>query len=410
MFGKRRTYLDWAAAAPVGAAAWRAYGRAARAYGNPSSPHEEGREAKRVLEDARTAVARELMVKADDVIFTSGATESNNIAIQGVAMAAHARGIASPHVLYLPSMHASVVEALKSLTAWGVAIEPLAIKSGRIDIGALKQQLKSDTVLVCADFICGETGTRWNVRDVRRALDAHAGLRKSHIYLHVDASQAPWTESLERTRLAGDLITLDAQKAGGVRGTGVLAMPRAVALAPVFQGGGQERGVRPGTPNAAGAAALAAALQEAGERREAFAARAAAGRARLVERIAAAVPDALVNEGSDGVPHILNLSFPGRDTDYLVALLDEAGFAVSTKSACESNHAGSMIRWSGDEGTESFQTSGQGSRAVMALTGDAERAKATLRVSWGPATAERDLDRFSAALVRAIQFLDAHGA
>ena len=386
----KRAYLDWAAAAPVARPARRAYARALAAYGNPSSPHQEGRDARRALERARVAIARLLEMKADDIVFTSGATESNALAIAGVLRAAGP----APHALYLPSAHASVTETMRAQARAGAAVEPLSIKDGRVDIEALAARLRPETVLVSMDLICGETGTRWNVRDVRRALDeARSAPGAARIYLHVDASQASFVESLERTRLGADLITLDAQKAGGVRGIGVLAAPRAIALAPLMQGGGQERAVRPGTPSPAHAAAFAAALAAAHAGRAAFRARAAASRARLIARLAGEeggsfVPGALVNEGADAAPHILNIALPGRDTDYLVALLDEAGFAVSTRSACETD-------------------SEDGSRAVFALTGDRERAAATLRISWGPGTAPRALDRFADALHRAAAFMDA---
>lgn len=391
MFAKKRTYLDWAAAAPVTAAAARAHMRALAAYGNPSSPHAEGRAAKEILESARTAVAREMMMKPDDIVFTSGATESNNIAIQGVLAAAlRARPGVRPHLLYLPSAHASVVETMRA-AGYAADAEPLPVIDGKIGISALKRMLRPETILVSMDFACGETGTLWNVREVLHALDGARTGTNGRIYLHVDASQAPWTELPERTRLAGDLITLDAQKIGGMRGAGILAAPRLVALDAITHGGGQERGVRPGTPAVAHAAAFAAALAAASAGREAFARRARSARLKLVTDIRTAIPDSLINEGADGVPHILNISLPGRDTDYLVALLDEAGFAVSTKSACESD-------------------SEQGSRAVLALTGDAARAKSTLRISWGPSVRERDLHRFVRALIRSVQFLDSNNA
>jgi cysteine desulfurase len=231
------------------------------------------------------------------------------------------------------------------------------------------------------DLVCSETGTVWNTREVKRALPGS-------VYLHVDASQAPLTESIERSRLGADVIVLDGAKVGLTRGAGVLAAPRFVRMSPLMYGGGQERGMRPGTENVDAIAAFAAALVKAREERSAFSARAQAMRAALVQRIAG-IPGLFVNQGRTGVPHILNISLIGRDTDYLVALLDEAGFAVSTKSACESD-------------------SETGSRAVMALTADAARAASTLRISWSRDTREGELARFAAALQKAVHFLDAH--
>ena len=378
---KRRAYLDWASAAPVSKKAQRAFERAAKADGNPSAPHAEGRAAKEILETARTAIARMAEVKTEDVIFTSGATEANNLALQGRIMALRTSGMKQLHILYVPTAHASVIETLK---AYNVEIEALPLVDGAIDLQALKRQIRPETVLVAIDAVCGETGTRYDTRGVRRALDA----KDKGIVLHVDASQLPLVESFELTRLGADLLTLDAQKVGGVRGIGALIRRHGVSLTPIMHGGGQEHGLRPGTETPALAAGFAAALEEAKQGREAFAARTGEARARLIKTITAAIPDTLVNEGAQHAPHILNLSFPGRDTDYAAALLDQAGFAVSTKSACESDT--------------------EGSRVVLALTGDADRAASTLRISFGSTTSEKDLKRFALALIRAIRFLDAH--
>lgn len=388
MFGKRRTYLDWAAAAPVSRAAVFAYAAAAREYGNPSSPHAEGRRAKELLEEARTIIAREVGAKSDDIIFTSGATEANNLAIRGIVESRKAGKQEKMHILYLPSAHSSTIETVRSLKSENIEIEPLILKNGEVDIEAFKKQIRPETVLITMDRVCSETGTIWNTREVSNALRTNVGYGVSHIkpLLHVDASQSPLEESVEKTRLGGDLITLDAQKVGGMRGLGVLVVPRIVPLSPLFGGGGQERGLRSGTPVPALALSFAVALSEAARRREDFAARAVRQRTELVEMLMQ-IPNVVVNQGKQGIAHIVNISLMGRDTDYLVALLDEAGFAVSTKSACESD-------------------STEGSRAVFALTNDAERATSTLRISWGPDTKTRNLECFARELVKAVQFLD----
>lgn len=374
MFWKRRTYLDYAAGVS----------------GNPSSPHEEGRRAKQVLEDARTAIARLIEVQSDDVIFTSGATEANALAILG---AAHGRAIAlgAPvHMLYLPSAHASIVGNAKMLAAYGATAEPLPIRDYRVDTEALARMLRPETVLVSMDAVCGETGVIWNTREVKQAI--------GKILLHVDASQAPLTEKLTRAHFDADLLTLDASKVGATRGPthlqqcdgrgiGALIAHRTIPLEPLYRGGGQERGVRPGSEAPELAKRFAEALLSAAARREAFRASAQREREILVARIKQAIPDVAVTEGRTQAPHILNLSLQGRDTDYLVALLDEAGFAVSTRSACETD-------------------SETGSRAVFALTNDAERARATLRISWGPEIRPRELTRFAETLVQAVAFID----
>lgn len=385
---KKRTYLDYAAGPE----------------GNPSSVHEEGRMLKEQLEAARKEIARLAEVKVDDVIFTSGATEANALAILGLPK----RG---DHVLYLPSAHASIVENAKLLTARGVVIEPLPIKDGRVDIEALKKLLRPETVLVAMEAVCGETGTIWNTREVANVLK-----RSQHVIseghsagassaqgapaarpiqpfaknapaplLHVDASQAPFTEKISRAHFSADLLAYDGAKLG-VPGVGVLIAHRTIPLAPLYGGGGQERGLRSGTENVAAIAAFARALGHAHSQYENFKQRAVTLRAGLVESLRG-ITDLYINGGREVIPNILNISLIGRDTDYLVALLDEAGFALSTKSACES-------------------LSGEGSRAVLALTGDSGRAASTLRVSIEPSTTARDLARFSRALRESIHFID----
>lgn len=374
----RRTYLDWAAGAPAGHASLQIHRKALAYFGNPSSPHLEGRMSREILEDARTRIARLASVKAEAVLFTAGATEANALAIVGQVRAT------GGHVLYLPSAHASTRGAVEMLAQEGFAVEPLALVDGAIDLVRLKEQLRADTTLIALEAVCGETGTRFDVRGVWRVLQALPPEQRPKV--HVDASQLPLVESFALTRLGADTLSLDAQKVGGIRGIGALIAPRHTAIKPLMLGGGQERGLRPGTEAPALAAAFAVALEEAQEHAPAFKARAERMRRAFLARVDGKIERVVVNEGQESVPHIVNLSCLGRDTDYLAALLDEAGFAVSTRSACA--------------------TDSEGSVAVAALFKDEERAKATLRISWGPDTKERELSRCADALINAVRFLD----
>ncbi len=351
---------------------------------NPSSPHAEGRAARERLEAARTAIARLVECKADDVVFTSGATPANALAILGTVRAREGKR----HVLYHPGAHASIVENVRLLEREGVAVEPLVLKDGSIDLERLEAQLTDDTVLVSLEAVCGETGVVWNTRAVRTMLEGHriqANDRRP--LLHVDASQAPFTEKLEMSHYGADLLVFDGGKLG-VPGAGCLIAHRTIPLTSLYGGGGQERTLMSGTPNVSAQATFARALQKAVSRRERFRETASRERAALVSAMDG-IEGLAVNEGRTQAPQILNISLTGRDTDYLAMLLDAAGFAVSTRSACETD-------------------SDEGSRAVFALTGDTERARATLRISWGGATTRRGLLRFSRALREAVAFIDAH--
>ena len=369
MFLKRRTYLDYAAGMS----------------GNPSSPHEEGRRNREIFEGARTDIARLLEVQSDDVIFTSGATEANALAILGILKA-------GDHALYLPSAHASVVENMKLVSEHGVEIEALPIKDGRVDCEKLKKLLRLETKLVAMDAVCGETGIIWNTREVAQTLQNKVQPCYkvepcfARALLHVDASQAPLTEKLTRAHFGADMLTLDGSKVG-VRGVGALIVHRTISLEPLYRGGGQERGLRSGSEAPELAKAFAVCLWQAARARNTFRISVERERTKLVKSIMEAISNIYINEGRAQVPNILNLSLLGRDTDYLVALLDEEGFAVSTRSACETD-------------------SEEGSRAVLALFGDSERARTTLRISWGPDTRSRELTRFAQALIKAVVFID----
>lgn len=387
----KRVYLDEAAAAPVLPKALRAFVRASRFSGNPSAQHEEGRAAKEILDDARSTIARLTGAKSEYVTFTSGATEANALAIVGVYKALQRKGVPSEkiHMLCHPGAHASVVKTMNALKEEGVQVGEVSHIRGAIDCEGLKKQLRPETALVSLEAVSPETGMRFDTRAVRRVLDEVRAHSLERILLHIDASQLPLIESVERTRLGADLMTLDAQKVGGVRGIGALIRASGVPLAPIISGGGQERGMRGGTESPALASAFAVALSEVRLRKDIFVKHATALRIQLLTDIRKTIPGVEVQGGKNGAPHILSLSLRGRDTDYLVALLDEAGFALSTKSACEAG-----------EDSEG--------RMVFSETGDHERAKATLRISWGGDTTQSDLRRFSRALVRAVAFLDQH--
>ena len=267
----------------------------------------------------------------------------------------------------------------------GVHTEPLAVAGSAIDIAGFEKQLRPETVLVVLEAVSGETGERYDTLAVRRVLDAYHKKHAVRVRMHVDASQAPLELSFTLAHLGADLVSLDAQKVGGIRGCGVLLLRSGVTLTPLMRGGGQEQGLRPGTENPALATAFALALEECQNARAGFSERALKQRKEFCKKLEP-ISRLTYNEATIHVSHILNFSLLGRDTDYAVFLLNEEGFAVSTKSACETDEIGS--------------------RSVMAMTGDVERATTTLRISWGPETTEGDLAACAGALIRTVRFLD----
>ncbi len=382
----KRVYLDYAAAAPVSKGAKRAFLRALSVYGNPSSAHEEGRRGKKLLEEARERIARMATAKKEHLTFTSGATEANTLALEGYAakLLAGGRTPSSIQFFYHQGAHASVTHVMERLAGKGITVVPLPLIQGRIDIDALKKLVGEDTALISLEAISPETGMRHATRELRTMLDSASC---THTLIHVDASQLPLVESFERERLSADLLTLDAQKIGGVRGIGCLIRSARAELLPLYLGGGQERGLRSGTESPALAQAFAHALHEAQKEREKFAARSQRMRARLIQKIQEEIENVVVLGGAGAAPHLLTIALPSRDTDYLQALLDADGYAVGTKSACESDSV-------------------DGSRMAFAETGKNELAASTLRISWGPEVQEKTLLRFALALISRIRFLD----
>ena len=381
---KKNIYLDWAASAPTSSVALKAFTQTVGLYGNPGALHKDAQQALTVLESARTKVARLGQVKPAGVVFTSGATEANALSILG-SVRARRKELKEVHVLYHPGAHSSVLGAIEMLQEEGVEIEALALRKGILDISAIEKQLKANTALVVVEAVSGETGAIFDTLALRRILDAHKKKTGKRILLHVDASQAPTCLSISLPHLGADLLSLDAQKVGGVRGVGALLIAGQVELSPLMKGGGQEGGLRPGTSNVALIEAFAVALEDVQTKRET----AVQKNAQLREKFLSEIQTILgvrCNESTDQASHIVNISLIGRDTDYLVLLLDARGYSVSTKSACESDEPES--------------------RMVMCITGEVARATSTLRVSWGAGVTLEQLQRFTRVLTEEVRFLD----
>lgn len=383
----RRIYLDYAAATPVSSQAKQTFLKALPYFGNPLSFHKEGTEAHTLLEHARITIARLAEAKEDAVIFTSGATEANTLALLGTIthLLESGKKGSDLHVLYTPSSHASVREVMKVIASRGVLVEEISVLGGVIDTTKLLAQIRPETCLISIDSVCGETGVRFDTRSVRRMLDTEA--KRPDILLHTDASQLPCVESFLKTRLGADLVVLDAQKVGGIRGIGVLLSHRRNVLSPVLFGGGQEDGLRPGTPSPQLAEAFASALTVCERERTVLLEKARFWRQVITDALGSRI---VVNEGVTQAPHILNLSFPGIDTEYLSALLDSRGVSVSVRSACD----GDATR----------------SSAVFAMTADEERATHTLRISFGHQTSMKDIRGFLGRLEKCLTLIDTQEA
>jgi cysteine desulfurase len=293
-------------------------------YGNPASAHRAGRRARQALEDAREHVAALLGARPDEVVFTSGATEANNLAVFGLA------GDPSGHVVASPVEHPSVAEPLRRLQEIGFRVDFLPVdRAGVVRPEALAGLLRPETRLVTVMLANNETGAVQPITDLVA--------RQPAVPFHCDAVQAVGRVPVHFGELGVTTLSLSAHKFHGPRGVGALLVRHDTKLRPLILGGHQQRGRRPGTEPVALAVGLAAALElaerEGGSRRE----RVLALRRRLLDALRReAAPVVLNGPEEGGMPHTLNLSFPGCQADALLMVLDLAGVACSTGSACSS--------------------------------------------------------------------------
>jgi cysteine desulfurase len=314
-------------------------------YGNPGALHEEALAAKKELERARDMVARAIGAHPDEIVFTASGTEANNLAIAGTLGPRLRQGEKLSAVTSVIE-HQSVLAPLRALEREGLALSVVDVDAqGLIFPNAVSEAVQAGTALVSVQLVNSEIGAIQPVREIAkevrrvRAQRAAAG-QELPILLHVDASQAPLWLDLTVESLGVDLLTLDAQKILGPKGVGCLYIKRGTLIDPVIWGGGQEGGKRAGTENVAVAAAFAVALADAQYQPQKRAAKVAAVRDFLWQEIQKSLPDAILHgppSGHTRAANNLSLSIPGLDGQMCVVVLDAAGIAASTRSACSTD-------------------------------------------------------------------------
>lgn len=365
-------YLDHAATTPirpeVSAAMQRCY---AAPWGNASSMHAPGRAARAALEEARERVAAAIGADPREVVFTSGGTEADNLAVLGRWRAARA-AIAVSAV-----EHSAVRQAAAIGAREGAAVLTLAVdEEGRLDLGSLEEALEEELSVVSVMWGNNETGALQPVSEIAALCAAR------NVAFHTDAVQAVGHVPVRVDQTACTLLSLSAHKLGGPPGVGALYVRDGTEIEPLIGGGGQERGLRAGTSYVAGAVGLATALDLAVRDLETERSRLAGLRDRLEAVLVGAVPDLRVNGGGpDRLPHILNLGLNGVPADVLIASLDLAGLAVSTGSACLSGAA-------------------EPSHVLVAMGATAD---AVLRFSLGWSSTREDVDRGAAAFLEVLE-------
>ncbi len=325
-------YLDHAATTPMLPEAVTAVAEALGQVGNPSSLHGAGRAARRRVEESRELLAASVGARPSEVVFTAGGTEADNLAIKGMFWARRAADPARRRVVVSSVEHHAVLDTVEWLVEHeGAEATYLPVDGqGRVTPDVVRAALAGDDVaLVSVMWANNEVGTVMPITAIT-AVAAEFG-----VPVHSDAVQAVGSLPVDFAASGLDALSLTGHKHGGPIGSGALLLRRDAACVPVLHGGGQERDVRSGTLDTAGVVGLSVATSLAARRRDETVARVSALRDRLVDGVRVRVPDVRVNGGgAERLPGHANLSFPGCEGDALLMLLDAAGIACSTGSAC----------------------------------------------------------------------------
>lgn len=324
-------YLDHAATTPM-----RPDAREAMApylsgvFGNSSGVHDVSRRAKNALEEARERVAGLIGAKPMEIVFTSGGTESDNLALKGAVF----NSSPSNGVVTVVTEHEAVLDSADFLKRQGHPVDLIAVdEQGFVDVETLLASVTEQTAVVSVMAVNNETGVIQDLAFISRQLKD----RRAGVYLHTDAVQAFSSEEVDVDSLGVDLMTITAHKFGGPKGTGMLYVREGVALEPILHGGGQELGRRSGTHDVAGAVGLAAAMGAAVADRERFGGEIRRIRDSFEERLFAEIEGLVRNSpGAHRSPHHSNLRVPGIRNETLLMRLDRAGVAASAGSACQS--------------------------------------------------------------------------
>jgi cysteine desulfurase len=370
-----RIYLDYAASTPTDDRVWESmqpYWK--EHFGNAGSLHEDGVFARKVIEQARARIAASVDAATEEIIFTSGGTESNNLAILGSVRPLLAQKL-PVHIITSSIEHSSVLDCYEALAREGAQISYAPVTSeGLLDLDAFRALLQPETYLVSVLLVSNEIGTIQPIADLVAIVRAHEASVGHPVYVHSDASQGHVYVNASFRDLGVDLLTLDGQKMYGPKGVGALVAKRRVQLAPILFGGTQERGLRPGTPVTPLIVGLAEACSIARAERETLIRHVLPLRDQLCAGIQKTIPTAHINGSmTKRIANSINFSFPGKSAEMLVYGLDRRGISVSTRSACLA-------------GVE------PGSHVIRALGRGGDSATSAVRMSVGRPTTSADIE------------------
>ncbi len=369
----KRIYLDYAATSPLdpeAAGAMRPYLQ--KKYGNPSSIYEEGREGRRAVDRARAGVAAFIGAKPEEIIFTSGGTESNNTAIKGVAFAGKNRG---NHIITSAIEHHAVTEQEKFLKEQGFEMTFVPVdKHGLVDPGDVKKAIRPGTILISIMHANNEIGTIQPAEEIGKIAKEH------EVYFHTDAVQTFGHIPVNVDSLNADLLSASAHKLSGPKGIGMLYVRKGTRISPLLHGGDQERNRRAGTENTAGIAGFGKAVEIAGEVMEEEAERLTSMRDGLLKKLSGRIDDLYLNgHPKKRLPNNINISIEFIEGESMIINLDIEGISASTGSACTSSTL-------------------EASHVLRALGMDPALAHGSLRITSGRFTQKEDMDALARIL------------
>ncbi len=371
---KKNYYFDYAATTPLDPKVLKAMmPYLTDTFGNPSSPHETGRKAKEAVDAASRKIAAILGCKPAEFIFTGSATESNNMAIIGIA---RANKIFGNKIITINTEHKSVLAPCEMLAKEGFEIVKLLVdKSGLVNPQDVAKNLDKKTILVSIAYANNEIGTVQPVREIARVIKSFRSKKNSaYPLLHTDATQAVNYLDINVNNLGVDLMTLSAHKIYGPKGVGGLYVRSGIKIEPLISGGGQQFGLRSGTENVAGIVGFAEALELAGKIKKKEFSRVEKLRNELEKGILEAIPDAIINGYPEKrLPNFLNISIPDLDGETALFRLDQKRISVATGSACNSKIC-------------------EPSHVISALGLPANYLFGSLRFSLGRQTTKKDVD------------------
>lgn len=336
-------------------------------YGNPSSLHLKGLDAEHIIKDSSAKIAKVLKCLPEEIVFTSGGTESNNMAIIGSALAKRRHG---KHIIVSSVEHASVSAVMQFLIKEGYEVTYIpAGENGQVDVDAFAEVVRDDTILVSCMHINNELGSVMPVEQIGRAVKA----KNKDVYFHVDAIQSFGKIEVLPKKMNADLVSVSGHKIHGPKGSGFLYIKKGLLIRPVIYGGGQQKNMRSGTENVPAIAGLGVAVEKTFENFEEKTAHIASLRDRLVNELTKIENVYCNTDVSKGAPHIASISFVGVRSEVMLHALEDKGIYVSSGSACSSNKK-------------------KESAVLTAIGLDKDRIESTLRFSFGEQNTVEEVD------------------